>query len=89
VASAFLAIWAQERPNEVTALVANFADISPKKRFLASHIPRATACTPAAPSWQHPHKGHQARGGCRATSAKRHDSCWHTTCTRHVVCLVS
>jgi hypothetical protein len=31
VASAFLAVWAQERPYEVTALVANFEDLAPKK----------------------------------------------------------
>lgn len=31
VASAFLAIWAQERPEEVAALVANFADLAPMK----------------------------------------------------------
>lgn len=31
VASAFLAIWAQERPDEVTALVSNFSDLVPKR----------------------------------------------------------
>lgn len=31
VSNAFLAIWAQERPDEVTALVSNFSDLAPTK----------------------------------------------------------
>jgi hypothetical protein len=31
VASAFLAVWAQERPDEVKALISNLGDLAPKK----------------------------------------------------------
>jgi hypothetical protein len=30
VSNAFLAIWAKERPGEVTALVSNFSDLAPR-----------------------------------------------------------